>query len=145
MLLASSWAGFTISYAFSWFCKARVDTNILLFAFPRAVMNCQICVLSLNSVFVSSFCMFSLAVCKGLYLLPSGSHTGYQLEVGEVWGWGTCNVGGTHGPAGGYPQVRYHQKLIGCLLNGVCDSSVGRMSLMLSKSNWLLFSKAPHS
>lgn len=89
--------------------------------------------------------MFSLAVCKGLYLLPLGATqvanyrvVGYVGEAPRILGYLWVSWGD--------PQVKYHQKLIGCLLDGVCEVLSGTHgSLMPSKSNWLLFSKAPHS
>lgn len=89
--------------------------------------------------------MFSLAVCKGLYLLPLGATqvANYKVVgyVGEAPG-----ILGCPWVSWRDPQVKYHQKLIGCLLDGVCEVLSGtHVSLMPSKSNWLLFSKAPHS
>lgn len=76
--------------AFFWSCKARLGAQSLLFAFPRAVLNDQVCVLLLNPRFRLAFCMCSLVFCKGLLSLAfvacTGSSHGVMVCTDEAHG-----------------------------------------------------------
>lgn len=59
-------------HAYSQSCKTRLSTESLLFAFSwrGAPWNVQACVLSSNPAVRLTFCMCTLAVCKGSHLPP---------------------------------------------------------------------------
>lgn len=53
----------------------RPVTDSFPFAFPKVMLNAQICGLFVAHRFSSPFCTCSLAVCQNLLLLPSESHS----------------------------------------------------------------------
>lgn len=80
----------------------RPVTDSFLFAFPKVMLNAQVCGLFVAHRFSSPFCTCLLAVCQTLLLLLSEAHT---MGWGSVCMWYTVWYGCPWAGCG-YPQVR---------------------------------------
>ena len=108
-------------YAFSWSCKARLGADSLTFAFSRAMLNAQICVIFSNPTELGW-----LPVC-GHYIHPAAkahicNPQGHAQRADHGVGVCGCEACGAlrcpwHSIED--PQVKYSQWFIGGFLDGL--------------------------